>query len=169
MATALHPTYNNLWIIPDEGFRNSVLSKLQAEYAVLAPRPSSPPPVENHVAEPVDDGDEDGLRVLLKRRRLQRDTSFSSDRSVDDDEWSRYMQLEIDDVDPFELWRMNKMTYPTISRLARKYLGIPASSVAAERMFSYSGGTVSDNRSRLGDDAVSDIVFCHYASKCLSI
>lgn len=28
MATVLHPTYNSLWIIPEEGFRSSVLSRL---------------------------------------------------------------------------------------------------------------------------------------------
>lgn len=169
MATAMHPTYNNLWIIPDERFRSSVLAKLQEEYIALSPRPATPPPVEEHIVEPKNDNDEDGLRALLKRRRLQRDASFSSDKTVDEDEWTRYMQLEVDEVDPLEWWRMNKMSYPTVSKLARKYLGIPASSVASERLFSYSGGVVADKRSRLGDDAVSDIVFCHYASKCLAI
>ena len=52
-----------------------------------------------------------------------------------------------------------------MARLARKYLAIPATSVASERMFSYSGGVVTDRRNRLSDDAVSDIVFCNYASR----
>ncbi|KAF9133522.1 hypothetical protein BGW39_009596 [Mortierella sp. 14UC] len=54
------------------------------------------------------------------------------------------------------------------NELARKYLAIPATSVASERMFSISGGVCTDKSNRFSEDAVGDIVFCNYASKCLA-
>ena len=38
--------------------------------------------------------------------------------------------------------------------MARKYLGIPAASAAAERMFSYTGLRVGKTNSHLGDDTL---------------
>lgn len=55
-----------------------------------------------------------------------------------------------------------------MAKIARKYLAIPATSVASERMFSFAGGVCTDRRNRLSDDTVSDIVFCNYASRCLT-
>ncbi|KAG0343282.1 hypothetical protein BG000_000001 [Podila horticola] len=54
-----------------------------------------------------------------------------------------------------------------MAKLAWKYLVIPATSVASERMFSFSGSIITDKRHHLSDDVANDIVFCNYAMKCL--
>jgi hypothetical protein len=61
--------------------------------------------------------------------------------------------------DPFEWWRVNRHKYPNLSRLARKWLGVVATSVPSERAFSTSGNVVTVKRSSLAPDMVSDLVF----------
>jgi hypothetical protein len=72
-------------------------------------------------------------------------------------------------ANPHTWWRDNRASYPVLAILARKYLAIPATSVASERVFSFSGNMITDKRTRLSDDAVSDMVFCNYALKCLKM
>lgn len=56
-------------------------------------------------------------------------------------------------------WKENQGVYPALASLARKYFAIPASYVASERMFSYSGNISTEKRDRLSDDGMGDIVF----------
>ncbi len=47
---------------------------------------------------------------------------------------------------------MKQGKYPVLSRLARKYLGIRASSAACERLFSYTGHRFSKRKAKLDDE-----------------
>ena len=38
-------------------------------------------------------------------------------------------------IDPLAWWKMHDGQFPTIAKLARKYLAIPASSATSERVF----------------------------------
>ena len=49
--------------------------------------------------------------------------------------------------------------YPILARLAKKYLSIPASSAASERVFLAAGNVVTKKRNKLGDDTVDALVF----------
>ena len=60
---------------------------------------------------------------------------------------------------PFEWWRSAATAYPLLAAVARKWLAVPASSAASERLFSSAGLTVSKKRTRLGTDRVSTLVF----------
>lgn len=177
LSTALHPTYNNLWIYDQhQAFRDDVLARLRREYEEIFFNnriPSSPSAPQQPVAsfgssELSTETPETGLKALLKRRRLDRENSETLDANESTIELNRYLALEVDDVDPYLWWRENREKFPTLAVLARKYLAVPATSVASERIFSYAGGIVTDNRNRLRDNAVSDIVFCHHAARCLS-
>jgi hypothetical protein len=61
--------------------------------------------------------------------------------------------------DPFDWWRVNRHKYPNLSRLARKWLGVVATSVPSERAFSTSGNVITVKRSSLAPDMVRDLVF----------
>lgn len=63
------------------------------------------------------------------------------------------------DADPFLWWRKRLQTYPLLAVVARKWLAVPASSAASERMFSAAGLTVTKDRSRLGTERVGTLVF----------
>ena len=56
-------------------------------------------------------------------------------------------------------WCRHQFSFLSLARLAIKYLAIPPSSAASERIFSMSGNVVTKKRSRLGDDAVDTLVF----------
>uniref|UniRef100_A0A672ST01 HAT C-terminal dimerisation domain-containing protein n=1 Tax=Sinocyclocheilus grahami TaxID=75366 RepID=A0A672ST01_SINGR len=51
--------------------------------------------------------------------------------------------------DPLVWWRNHEQTFPALSKLAKKYLGITASSVPSERIFSKAGELISQRRNRL--------------------
>ena len=51
--------------------------------------------------------------------------------------------------------------FPALSRVARKYLCIPATSASSERTFSTTGLIITEKRNRLKPDIVSAMVFLH--------
>lgn len=62
-------------------------------------------------------------------------------------------------ADPLKQWKLKSRDYPLLSLVARKWLAVPASSAASERMFSGAGLTVSKKRTLLGSERVSTLVF----------
>lgn len=52
---------------------------------------------------------------------------------------------------PLEYWNINSYRYPVLSKLAAKYLAIPATSAPVERLFSVAGKTFRPERCRLSD------------------
>eukprot|EP00731_Ephydatia_muelleri_P026559 Em0018g659a len=107
--------------------------------------------------------DESNMPKLTKRRRFE-DCDFLDDyddestkSAVSDeqqcvcsslrnrvkeeyDAWLRLSEIRSVDVmaslDPLEWWKMHNTQFPTIAKLARKYLAIPASSAPSERVSS---------------------------------
>ena len=67
-------------------------------------------------------------------------------------------QLEIEES-PLSWWKIEHQRYPHLSRLARKYLCLCATSVPSERIFSVAGEIVSDRRSALKPEKVDQLVF----------
>ena len=67
------------------------------------------------------------------------------------DEVLLYMQEPTADINasPLEWWKHNGNRYHPLSLLALKYLGIPATSVPSERVFSKAGKIVSRRRASL--------------------
>lgn len=61
--------------------------------------------------------------------------------------------------DPLDWWRVHEVTFPLLSRLSKRYLCIPATSVSAERVFSTAGDVVTAKRSTLKPEHVDQLVF----------
>ena len=61
--------------------------------------------------------------------------------------------------DPQPWWRMHNVSFPQLSKLARKFLCIPATSSPSERLFSASGNVVTCQRSCLKPSKVDMLVF----------
>jgi len=57
-------------------------------------------------------------------------------------------------VDVLDWWRRNQEIYPNLSRMARDFLAIPATSVPSERIFSEAGQIITSRRNRLNADTV---------------
>ena len=62
---------------------------------------------------------------------------------------------------PLEWWRKREKKYPLLSRLAKKYLCIPATSVSSERVFSTVGNIVTPRRNYLSTTNVATNVFLY--------
>ena len=63
------------------------------------------------------------------------------------------------DISPLSWWSKNADCYKHLSRVAKKYLCVAATSVASERVFSTSGNVVSAKRSRLDPETVDQLTF----------
>ena len=72
-----------------------------------------------------------------------------------------YLKCNIIDpeTNPLKWWSAHEVDFPVISKLARKYLCICASSSPSERVFSTSGHIVSKKRNALKPDKVNMLVF----------
>jgi hypothetical protein len=59
---------------------------------------------------------------------------------------------------PFAWWKANANLFPTLSKLAKRYFAIQATSVETERLFSIAGHVVSRRRTRLSMRTVHYLV-----------
>jgi hypothetical protein len=64
---------------------------------------------------------------------------------------------------PLDWWRDNATTFPILSVLARITLCIPASSAPVERLFSYAGLTIANDRASLLPENAAEIIFLRTA------
>ena len=81
-----------------------------------------------------------------------------------DDEMSCYLDnirtpKALSDVDLFQWWLDNKKKFPNLFKIARKYLGIPATSTPSERLFSDTSNQITSKRNRLKPETVSELLF----------
>ena len=60
-------------------------------------------------------------------------------------------------------WKKHAVRFPYLSRLARRYLAMPATSASVERLFSVAGQVVTAKRARLDPSTVTLLVFLHEA------
>ena len=88
---------------------------------------------------------------------------FEIDSDDDDDEVENYFSEKRSKMSPLEGWKLNCHRYGYLSRLAKRYLQIPATSTPSERVFSSAGHTVLPNRSSLDPNTVDQLVFLHSA------
>lgn len=61
--------------------------------------------------------------------------------------------------DPLIFWKDNKSNWPQLHNLAIKHLGVQATSVACERLFSKTGNLITEKRNRLKPKYVNQLCF----------
>ena len=66
---------------------------------------------------------------------------------------------------PLAWWAQNESRFPILSKVARRILCVPATSAPVERLFSYAGLTISNNRNRLLPENAEEIIFLRVAWK----
>ena len=87
-------------------------------------------------------------------------------RVGDCDEVDRYLRLpEIplqtpsgQDQDILHWWKQHEIEFPNLSKMARQFLAAPASSAAAERMFSAAGKMHDDLKKSTTEDTLEDML-----------
>ena len=63
------------------------------------------------------------------------------------------------EISPLVWWKRNEGRYPTLSRMAKKYLALPAISTPSERAFSTAGSIVNKIRACLLPENVNMLGF----------
>jgi len=71
-------------------------------------------------------------------------------------------KVELPQVDPIEWWRTYESRFPNLSRMARDYLAIPATSVPSEHCFSIAGNVLTKRRSAMTEGMANAIMCCKY-------
>lgn len=61
--------------------------------------------------------------------------------------------------DPLDWWSKNATTFPVLSILAMRYLAIPATSAASERLWSRASNIITNRRSQIRHHVVADLMF----------
>ena len=64
---------------------------------------------------------------------------------------------------PLDWWKHNSGKYPILSSIARRILCVPATSAPCERLFSYAGLTISNDRNRLLPENAEEFIFLRVA------
>lgn len=73
-----------------------------------------------------------------------------------------HSQLKIPITEDPLLWWKNRATlFPFLSRLAKKYLCVPATSVLSERVFSRGGKVITKETSRITDQHAEELIYLH--------
>lgn len=88
-----------------------------------------------------------------------------SDSSEDEkSELEKYLDLKADQncSDVLLWWKTNQNSYPVLALMARDYLGVMASSVPCEQVFSHCGNIVTPERSRISDKMLEQTIFLKY-------
>jgi hypothetical protein len=64
-------------------------------------------------------------------------------------------------TEPLQWWASNGGSFPTLAKIARKYLTIQATSASSERLFSTAGMILSPHRSRLQPEPARELICLH--------
>lgn len=94
--------------------------------------------------------------VAAARKQL---TSTKKDEiTMEIERYQAELCLEMDEC-PLNWWSLNAPRYPFLSTVAKKYLGIPASAVPCERLFSQAGQIITKQRAKMAPGTAEMTVF----------
>ncbi|XP_064214563.1 uncharacterized protein LOC135266995 [Tribolium castaneum] len=100
-------------------------------------------------------------KLAHTRTRKQKNLSNSSN-----DEISQYLNLPVRNLTehPLIIWEEMKIIYPTLYKIANKFLLASATSISSERLFSKAGATATATRNRLAPKRLSRLLFLNSLS-----
>lgn len=75
-------------------------------------------------------------------------------------QWLHQVGIETDE-DPLTWWREHEKQFPTIAKIAKKYLCIPATSVPSERLFSDAGNVITKKRASMDPETLEEILMVY--------
>ena len=104
----------------------------------------------------------DPMPSLLWENRRVPTTSSSADSEISD-----YFgqQCITDNANALSYWQQQQLNFPTLSKLAKQYLTVPASSGPVERLFSVAGKIFHPDRCSLKDHIFETLMFIRMNSK----
>ena len=136
--------------------RDLVFARLQSEMSFLA-KPNMPAEEVNNKPKrrllDFDESDEesneeDPMKAELIYVKMFFIVSFLSYRFKNEPSVDK-------DKDPLGLWKTKRLKYPTLTRLVKKFICVPATSMQAEWVFSWMGWLLNKRRLCLSGESVN--------------
>jgi hypothetical protein len=62
-------------------------------------------------------------------------------------------------TDPLEWWAANEINFPSLRVMTRQYLGVPATSASADRLFSLAGRAFDDLRQSMKEEILEILMW----------
>ena len=124
----------------------------QDQYAPLSVFRPETPPISSQSSM-----DDDFMLAVFGNSQMSQDQVVMSEIDI-------YLEEKVEgsQVDPIEWWRTYESRFPNLSRMARDYLAIPATSVPSERCFSIAGSVLTKRRSVMTEGMANAIMCCKY-------
>ncbi|GET01416.1 zinc finger BED domain-containing protein 1-like [Rhizophagus clarus] len=183
MAALLDPRYKDLNFITDEETKVKIHSSLQIQYDQLKremqQQTSTPPSPTISTISTTSISSTPSMRSLhehqekrqQKVKKVFQTKESSTSSSAIADEITTYFLLPVarENKNPLDWWKSKQEIFPVLSIIARKYLGIPATSVASERLFSDAGNHITAKRSLLDPALLGKMVFLKHNMKTMDI
>jgi len=128
----------------------------QPQYPTLVDEDVGPSPIKRTEEDEVDDWLSE-VMITGEEKAIYRPADQVTN------EFMRYHSEPIigQKENPLLWWKSRSDTYPYISRLAKRYLCVVATSVPSERIFSDAGNIINAKRSCLDTDTVDMLIFLH--------
>lgn len=94
----------------------------------------------------------------------------NAEQDLNQIELEKYLSLPNSglNTDPLQWWKMFLTEFPTLAKLAMKYLCIPGTSVPSERIFSCAGNVITDHRSSLSPEHAEELIFLSMNARFIS-
>jgi len=178
MAALLDPRYKDLSFISDDETKVRIHSNLQAQYDQLKremqQRTTSPSSTTSTISESsltnTSRSSTPSITRSLREYQARREQNIkkvfqtekpTSTSSALADEITTYFLLPVarENKNPLSWWKTKQEIFPVLSIIARKYLGIPATSVASERLFSDAGNHITSKRNSLDPGLLGKMIF----------
>ncbi|XP_033874243.2 zinc finger BED domain-containing protein 4-like [Acipenser ruthenus] len=158
LATTLDPRFKLDWCTEEEvlGVRDLLSSKASA---------ISPPTPSSESSPPSPSAKRLRLIEFMSSRKLA-PVSAHTPSTLHPEVQDYLTQATVaDDSEPLTFWKENRHRYPTLAKLACKYLAIPASSAPVERLFNIAGKLFRPERCNLTDSKFEQLMMIRCNSK----
>ncbi|CAG8758765.1 15597_t:CDS:2, partial [Rhizophagus irregularis] len=165
IASLLDPRYKELDFVELEDDKNRIIQKLRDEFSNNFPN-KSPQVIEfpNDSITPTQDTESSlrSYKEYRQRRQMKiKKVGRLNSGNNNSDELNNYLNMPaaLEKENPLDWWRAHAQIFPKLSQIARKYLGIPATSVSSERLFSHANNLITVKRTRLDTDLAGKMLF----------
>jgi hypothetical protein len=151
MATVLHPQFKQLDFFSKKMRRHDSAVSSSSSISILStttPSSSTTPLSTTNCSY------ENGLLSSLYDE--------PKDTNKNKNEFEIYLNSDLrfdENADLFEFWMQQRENFPQLFQLAKQVLIIPASNTCVERMFSVSGATITEKRTRLTIEKIDKMLF----------
>lgn len=161
VASALDPRHKKLEFLQSEDLRREIYNEIEDKVTNLKVED------QKEVEEP-----EEAIATASERQPMSSEEEFFFGSKTPGEttqtqtqsfksELEEYLSLSSADIktDPLKWWRDHEKQFKYLSRVAKQYLCIPATSVESERHFSAAGRTVTKIRNRLSPEVTETLLF----------